>query len=70
MQVLVRILDDVRLTEISYTLQRGRLCLRTLVLPVELLLLLVERDLGDAGSNGWWVRRRKAHTLRVPAVRP
>lgn len=67
---MVRILDNVRLTEISYTLQRGWLRLRTLVLPVELLLLLIERDLGDAGSDGWWVRRRKAHTLGVPAVRP
>jgi hypothetical protein len=65
-QVLVRILNHVRVAEISYTLQGGRLCWRALVLPVE-LLLLVERDLGDAGADGRRVRRREAHALGIPA---
>jgi hypothetical protein len=49
-------------------LQRGRLGRGGLVLPLE-LLLLVERDLGDAGANGRGIWRRKAHALRVPARR-
>ena len=65
-QGLVRILNYVRLVEISYTLQGGWLSRRALVLPVE-LLLLVKRDLGDAGADGWGVRRREAHALGVPA---
>lgn len=63
---MVRILNYVRLVEISYTLQGGWLGRGALVLPVE-LLLLVERDLGDAGADGWGVRRREAHALGVPA---
>ena len=64
---MVRILNYIWLAEISYTLQRGWLCRRTLVLPVE-LLLLVQRNLGDAGANGRRVRRREAHALGIPAV--
>ena len=46
MQFLVRTVNHVRLAEASYTLQRGRLCRRRrLVLPVELLGMVVKRDL-------------------------
>jgi hypothetical protein len=66
-QGLVRILNYIWFAEISYTLQRGWLCRRALVLPVK-LLRLVQRNLGDAGADGRRVRRRKADALGVPAV--
>jgi hypothetical protein len=67
-QLLVRSVNSVRVAEVSYTLQRGWLSWRALVLPV-VLLLLVERNLGkmgDAGANVWRVRLHNAHTLGAP----
>lgn len=70
-QLLVRSVNHVRFAEVSYALQRRWLSWRALVPPV-VLLVVVERNLGELGDAGAdvGIRRHKAHALRVPASWP